>query len=207
MMAIHFDNSDKVLTEMLRRLIRSDLGQDLKHSADDRRHYNRKTTPDSDTDKQAAQEDYRNYIDSELGEFRRGLLEPSKRSCRASLRALGRLSHSWQDFFAHAIRKDGKGGREHNSPSGAEGWIAWSAGIRGDPGATEQFWPSSYSALGGGEHPGIGGGEPLVQGGDEWYARYWAAETYVRGRYSEFVPLWLIRCKCFWSRQDGQETP
>jgi len=120
--------------------------------------------------------------------------------CEAALKALGRLSHSWQDFYAHAIRSDGTGGNE-NSP--APGWVAWTyvdpatgkpAPVTGSPEDTSDFNPSSYGNFDS-EHPKYK--EPLIKDGAEYKARYDAAQAYTQSQFQQMIPQWWAKCGCW----------
>jgi hypothetical protein len=171
--------------------------QDVLNAFSLRRHYNRSLSASSIPEKRAADTAYQTYLDLENVNYAVALANPSSSSCRAALIALGRLTHSWQDFFAHAIRRDGLGGFEPGSPSHAQGWVAWSAGVTGDPGRGDRgnFWPSSYSIFGGGEHPPFA--EPIVHGGSEYISRITQAKTYAREQFDKLLPTWFEKCKCF----------
>lgn len=95
---------------------------------------------------------YKGYIDHETAQFHRQLKAGSV-DCNGALWAQGRRDHSLQDFFMHAIRRDGGGG---NEKSHFPGWTAWSVGVTGDLDNRDNFWPSSYHGIGKsphGEHP------------------------------------------------------
>lgn len=168
-------------------------GQDLFHLLDNHRHYNRNKREDRDNADQA----YADYLTQENRGFVNDLAE---HKCKKALKALGRLSHSWQDFFAHAIRRDGQGGREN---SRSPGWEAWSVGVTGTPDQRGSFAPSSFSFFGGGEHPTLT--EPLKKGkrnavggydGREYNARKEAAKAYTTGQFNTYLGQWLSQCKC-----------
>jgi hypothetical protein len=152
------------------------------------RHYNRNT---SETGIQGDQR-FQNYIDYEEKLLSENLKKPSTPHCRRALWSIGRLSHSWQDFFMHAIRRDGRGGRENSS---CPGWTAWSNGVNGDPSNRANFWPSSFSMPNGGEHPGWGK-EPLVDCSPEYDARYAAAQDYTTARIRILLQQWVSSCNC-----------
>jgi hypothetical protein len=176
----------------LRTLTRANRRQDWLYFLDLKRHYNRGAFADDTPDKVNADLAYQVYLTRERANFVVALsATPSGSTCRRALQALGRMSHSWQDFYAHAIRRDGLGGRESNSPSSAGGWLAWTEGVTGSPESRGNFWPSSYP----GEHPLFG--EPLVGDGPEYLARFQAAEDYVRHQFVEYLPRWMERCRCY----------
>jgi len=150
--------------------------------------------------------EYRLYVFKTVYDFEHKLRGHHPK-CPESLTDLGMVSHSWQDFYAHAIRRDGLGGRE-SSP--APGWVAWTAlppipPRTGDPRNRANFWPSSYP----GEHPGPSvvrplGTEPLTYGSAEYNARFREAEAFTRQRYSRHLPLWWKKCAC-WCNQLGSQ--
>ena len=172
----------------------ANIGQDIFGFFALRRHYNRSLSADTEREKGVANSLYEKYLLDEQYDFAMTLVNPTRVNCLNALRTLGRMTHSWQDFYAHAIRRDGLGGKESGSLSPAEGWLAWTRGERGSPGDRGKFWPSSYSLFGGGEHPPHD--EPLVENGAEDIARSKAASEYVRDQYINYIPLWLKRCSC-----------
>jgi hypothetical protein len=184
---------------MRKTLVHANVWQDIWGNFDLKRHYNRRISDEADSRKEAADRDYEAYLLQQEIRFRVSLsFSPAGIGCWRSLRALGRLMHSWQDFYAHGIRRDGGGGPETGSPSTAEGWLAWTKGVTGAPYPAplrSAFWPSSYSLLGGGEHPPTQ--EPIVHGGAEYLARYNAALDYSRQQLEGHLPIWLERCRCF----------
>ncbi|NLH74601.1 MAG: RHS repeat-associated core domain-containing protein, partial [Verrucomicrobia bacterium] len=154
---------------------------------DNYRHYNRDTTQTGVVGDTA----YGNYLASEQAEFATKLQNPTKANCKAALQALGRLSHSWQDFFIHSIRRDGLGGKENSS---FPGWTAWSVGVTGNPSSRGNFFPSSYSVTGGGEHPPTD--EPVLPSSAEWQPRFNGALTYTTQEFMGTLFQWLNGCRC-----------
>jgi RHS repeat-associated protein len=189
--------SAQCLNNVQATILRENVGQDLYEYDDLRRHYNRAVVPNEDGGtKRKADQAYEDYVRAEYGiwfEMKEG---PTAENCQKALEALGRISHSHEDFFAHAIRRDGQGGTEAGSPSYATGWIAWTAvpAVVGDPYHRGRFWPSSYSITGGGEHPPLS--EPLVHGGPEYTARFRAARQFEFDVFKTILPIWFSNCKC-----------
>ncbi|HZZ81221.1 MAG TPA: RHS repeat-associated core domain-containing protein, partial [Gemmataceae bacterium] len=133
---------------VLNTIVDANLSQDLRHASDFRRHYNRKYYSDEwnlEKDPNAValrrqrglemDAEYELYLASEVDRVNLGF------SLQSRLEALGRLSHSWQDFFAHAIRLDMGGKTVPNSP-----WNLLNA-RRGRPGSENSYWPgfNAYS--------------------------------------------------------------
>jgi hypothetical protein len=176
---------------MVAKLIKSNLFQDqgIMGGAggfyDNKRHYNRAVG----SNKSTADTDYGAYLVFEQTTFAE-CLWAKEPQCEYALLAEGRLSHTYQDFFAHAIRRDGKGGKEN---SDYPGWVAWTdtPSVTGTPTSRGNFWPSSYP----GEHPRLS--EPLISGGAEHKARYASAQSYSTGRFSSSLKIWLQRCGCW----------
>ncbi len=161
-------------------LLAENLGQDLVRLGAYERHYNRKVgSPGAQ-----GNTDYANYLDQEQRTFNSNLQNPNKSKCKLALKVLGRMSHSWQDFFAYAIQIDDKS------------WVAWSAGVTGTPDDTGSFFPSSYSfnPLGGSEHPPYS--EPIQPGNVEYRARYDAAQSYTTAKFGQMLPVWPSKCEC-----------
>ena len=147
-----------------------------------RRHYNREVGESGEL----ADAEYGTYLGILGREYEDNLSgKPTKKKCKKAMVALGRLSHTEQDFFMHAIRADLGGG-----------WNAWSVGIIGDPDHRDPFWPSSWGI--GGEHP-TNGHEPVEEDTNpaEYKARYDAARDYGAGEFKDKLPDWLSKCRCF----------
>jgi RHS repeat-associated protein len=154
---------------------------------DNRRHYNR------DVSQTGAEGEagYHTYLREETMRFVGGTIEHTTPTCRRALWSLGRIMHSWQDFYMHAIRRDGQGGREN---SNFPGWTAWSVGIIGNPDVNHALYPSSFDIRGGGEHPV--GAEPVLPSSPEFSARYGAALTYTSPKVAHLLRVWMRECRC-----------
>jgi hypothetical protein len=165
----------------------ADADQDVSHLDENSRHYN----SDRGQNKGDAELLYMNYTQGELARFNSAV---HRKRCFEALESLGLLSHSWQDFFAHAIRRDGRGGRENST---VPGWTAFSVGVMGTPEAVQNFWPSSYyGALSRdvGEHPRWE--EPVDHGSAEGEARQREALIYVASKYESLLTKWIEECNC-----------
>ena len=206
--AVELETTPRCLQRMLKVLVKANVGQDNigpdGPSFKSERHYNRSVQPQGNVGQkryaefgQAADDEYGKYLRYEQDhEWNPGLEAGGKKGCRQALKALGRLSHSWQDFFMHAIRRDGQGGKEN---SYWPGWTAFSQGKTGTPDARGEFYPSSFSALASGkksgEHPGWFR-EPISFSSPEWSPRYQGAREYTTTRFMTMLPEWLARCRC-----------
>jgi hypothetical protein len=88
------------------------------------------------------------------------------------------LSHSWQDFFGHAIHS-------------INGFVDPAVGSPDNPGDS---WPSSYHNMSlfsqNGEH------RNLVEPSSADSQRYQQAIDYVERRFTAALPAWLMGCKC-----------
>ena len=180
------DNSGANLrpASYLNNALASVFDQDYKHLAENRRHYNRDPKANETTaDKENADILYVDYVEGERARFNSAL---HRNRCVEALESLGLLSHSWQDFYAHAIRRDGLGGYEN---SGFPGWTAFSEGIRGTPEQRDRFWPSSYV----GEHPKLA--EPVYTNSREGQARQVEAILFVARKYDSMLAKWFAKCK------------
>jgi len=133
---------------------------------------------------------YSAYLVEELGNFNKklGSASPSLQDCKDALESLGRLTHSWQDYYAHAlILMNGNADK-----------ILWTrdAPIIGSPdrpgGSGGQIVPSSWnSVLNPGEHTWS------EVGGAEGDARKAATRYFVAKKYKVLVPQWFLKCKCY----------
>lgn len=141
---------------------------------------------------------YTTYLRSELKTHNDSIAadNPTKDDCIKSLEALGRVTHSWQDYYAHAVLMNGKAGP------------AWSATpqITGSPdNLNPQLKPSSWGGVvmaanpwGADEH---GASEPASRDGQTGEKlRYNDANTYVTGRLQALYPPWEKKCACYFKK-------
>ena len=163
-----------------------DANQDFQHFSDLKRHFNRAPADN----RQQLDIAYADYVQLELGTFQILL---ARGQCEAALERLGLITHSWQDFFAHAIRRDGKGGKEN---SDFPGWTAFSVGIVGTPENRTLFWPSSYSMslMDEAEHPPFE--EPVKEESAEGQARQRESLVYVSKQFTNYLLYWIQHCQC-----------
>jgi len=171
--------SEKCKSEMLKKIMDANAGQDSKNFFDYPLHYNRHMG-DSQKDADA---DYQDHIQTELS-----AAIPSgsgKRSCTKALETLGRLDHILQDYFMHAIGDDGS-------------WNVWSNGYNPDPYNRSGTHPSSYE-IGGynTEHPNGTKGEPVDLNSAEGQARLAAARAFMAKHYDSFLGKWMEICSCW----------
>lgn len=118
--------------------------------------------------------------------------EPTKEDCKKALEKLGNLSHSWQDYYAHAVRK--------SSPYGGDpGKISGTPDSQGSP-----MKPSSWGHLGidvwnndFGEH---GRNEPASRRKDKGKEREKQAIEFVAGKYEEIMKKWAEKCSCHYNK-------
>jgi hypothetical protein len=99
---------------------------------------------------------------------------------------LGRISHAWQDFYAHAVAATGP-----LLP-------VWGAGLNpGDPDVPGvDIKPPSFYWPSGGEH-GLNG-EPAEKDGTTGEAsRKMDSIYFVTGKYATYLPIWDNACRCF----------
>jgi hypothetical protein len=150
------------------------------YASDLKQHYNRGIAEFSDV----ARDAYVSHVQSVVAEYSK-LLEgkPDRAKCSEALQRLGRVSHSWQDYYAHAIGL--------NSPY-------W-----GDPGPIEgspdspsaNLKPASWGGYNNwGEH---GPSEPASREADMGLNRYVKAESFVTGKYPKMLQAWLAKCRCY----------
>jgi len=158
--------------------------------------------PLNDPQRSDTKRDYLKYLQEETLKFNDLLASPSKSKCKRALRSLGLLTHSFQDFYSHGIRKDGGGATTPtggSSGSDFPGWSAFSEGVTGSPDNMNIFVPCTFnwlSVVGGGdlEHPSSG--EPIV--GPEYWSRYYAAISYTASKLPNRMTRWWDACRC-WS--------
>ncbi len=158
-------------------LVDANEGQDKGAAANEMfRHFNRKyikgeTPQEVAQGRASARREYAGYT---MGEEMSFYFIPD---CWERLKTLGRVSHSWQDYYAHGI---------HTS----RGFVD---PIGGSPRSFGEFWPSSYNAWNAwesGEHPNRT--EPVEVSS----RRYQQAEAYTALRFRTMLENWLASCKC-----------
>ena len=153
------------------------------------RHYNRRYVARENAavtlrNRTAADQRYATLLDTELNAF---FTQLANGHCLSALRSLGALSHSWQDYYAHAI---------HQSTGFADAAISGSPDSGGGP-----YWPSSYSGFWiasiPAEHPASRTGrEPFNEGTAVWQARWNAAIQFVQDKYFNYLGMWVAECSC-----------
>jgi len=172
-------------------LVKANLSQDQGPAFNEnKRHYNR------DLKQAVAQGNaaYTAYLAEELAKFKAllakvespCLTKEGQQSCEEALSALGRLSHSWEDYFAHAVLVGGNAGP------------AWAASpqIKGSPDdLNPQLIPSTWgSVIRSGEH---GWSEPADRdnpGGRQ--KRYDDARDFVAAKFGKYAVDWYFKCRC-----------
>ncbi len=159
---------------------------------DSRRHYTR----DVGVGVATAKAQYAAYLASEMSIWNAGLSAASNASssssrraaCREALDAMGRLSHSWQDYYAHAVLV--------KTSKPAPAWTA-EPQIKGTPyNNNANLKPASYSLRPWmrPEHPSFW--EPLDNGSSEQLLRLRDAEDFATKMYTQYLPQWYSICEC-----------
>jgi len=152
-----------------------------------------------DEDAESAKRNYKGLIDRQLNGSA-GFYDfiskdkANADNCKTSLEILGKISHAWQDYYAHAIRKETQPGviTYYNSEPGAIegspdnigtsivpskfGYFGW------------DFWNTNLS-----EH---GMTEPGFRAPDT-STRLSLAQDFVTQKYSFHLTKWWEACKCF----------
>jgi len=159
----------------------ANIAVDSGASANDlRRHYNRGLSENI----AFARQRYSEWLRLRQTSFNNLLEHPSKSACELALKAIGELTHSWEDYYAHAIGV--------NSP------------FRGNPGPIEgnpdapstNLKPSSWGGyFDWGEH---GNSEPAWREADRGADRATKASDFVAGKFRSEMPRWWRACHCFY---------
>ena len=127
-------------------------------------------------------EKYGRYIQSEVERFRREL---KTGECHKALQALGRVSHSWQDYFAHSVHA-----------YSAYNWYVWMSGYKGNPDSGQRdlwtAWPVAWPLSIRGHKWNR---EPADEFNRETGIRYDEAMKHTRAKFADFIPKWLKRCR------------
>jgi RHS repeat-associated protein len=178
-------------------LIAQNLSQDRGAAFEElSRHFNRKVTGESKKSDEAinAKNDYTNYLNSEIESllFQLDRVDPNSSinfsaGCSLALASLGRLAHSWQDYYAHSVALFP--GKNNHS------WKLWTAepSISGSPDdMNPRISPSSWKhwLWNRGEHGAL---EPY---GLEGQKRRDAAETFVADKLKSYLAYWAYKCSC-----------
>jgi RHS repeat-associated protein len=153
-----------------------------------RRHYNRPPNQ-SAADADAA---YTGYLNQEKELFWAQLkpithpcdTDTKRQACREAIKTLGRLMHSWQDYFAHAVQKNG-------DPN------AWSLNITGTPDQLNpQLKASSWDWTTGEHGPTEPASRDAPYTGMGGRLRFEAARDFVASKLTDYIRPWLAKCKC-----------
>ena len=119
--------------------------------------------------------------------------------CQDELRRLGRLSHAWQDYYAHAVALSYNGGTVTGPDSTVGSINPASAPYNPDP----QMKPSSYDDSTGGEHGKLKFGVNLTTGmyepGNRAPDRTWRRDmsvTFTSQRFQAMMQFWYDHCAC-----------
>ena len=132
---------------------------------------------------------YQHNLKARMQGFDNNVNQPSRESCEAALRNLGEWTHSHEDFYGHAIPIANAGGK---APAAFD---AWSKGpVNATPTNRTGFWPSTWDALLGGEHPGMGK-EPL--GKAEHDLRKKASTSQLTSELAPLLQKWAQTCGCW----------
>jgi RHS repeat-associated protein len=191
---------DKCREHMLDKLIEANKSQDSNAAffSELYRHYNRELRPEESAD--AANASYTGYISREtkdftslMGTITGGCRNPVDSAvCTQGLRILGRLSHTWQDYYAHAVLRGG--------PNDGQAGPAWSANppITGTPDelGTALKASSWHSFTDPGEH-GRPPSEPAYRDGSNGSElRKNDARAFVTTKFEQYLGTWLPKCQC-----------
>jgi len=174
-------------------IVSANKKQDSGDAANDlRRHYNRLTSASTFSAKMAVDQAFADYLTAEeslvIRHLTFGAAAPDAWiHADTALQAAGRVLHGYQDFYFHAIRRDGAGGWAFNLRSGFKAWTG-SPRQTGNPRNRGNFFPCSWTSIWNpGEH---GLGEPVGTGTNEKDARWAAAKEYCQVTLQWFIPAW-----------------
>jgi hypothetical protein len=169
---------------------------------DNRRHFNRNIDKPMGSRAEEFRRAYSAYISDETKRFNEALsLEPAQYGkadidqCEKALESIGRLMHSWQDYYAHAlIHVKGKG----NKITADRTLWTRKPPIRGSPdnpaGGSGQIIPSSWNSW---MDPGEHGWSEIS--GAEGNAREEDARNYGAQKLAAMVPTWASSCRCWFT--------
>jgi RHS repeat-associated protein len=146
---------------------------------------------------------FNNYLVFENRQFENALVhrQPTQVECEDALKSLGHLTHSWQDYYAHALTITGPATYNRAGISSLKtSKILWTGSpqITGSPdnpaGTGGAISPSSFSLSSfGGEH---GINEVDEDYPAEGSARKADAIAFVATKYRPMLSSWAIKCLC-----------
>jgi RHS repeat-associated protein len=114
-------------------------------------------------------------------------LQDDPPDCQKALQALGRLLHSWEDFFAHACRANMS--CDHKNE---RAWLLWST--KDPTAATPDSSTDVQPAMWFGQHLFA---EPTGRWPEEYAARLKAAKAYDRKEFGPVFDQWWEKCGCW----------
>jgi len=188
-----FKKRPKCARIVLGILMRSNVGQDAGslpggNSMDPGEQFDRHYCMKVGQTKAEADAAYLKYTSGEMSTFFRELsARPiTAGNCQRSLEALGRVTHSWQDYYAHAVRL----GTPLLPVWGPGGVPRGQRGNPDNPGSGVK--PPTFTWLFGGEH---GSTEPATR--DDRWSRINDSIVFVARKWNPLIPLWYANCKCW----------
>jgi len=142
-----------------------------------KQHYNRGI----DANIGSAREAYSQHLTDLESEFHDKIKDhPTKDECNDALKLLGQLTHSWEDFYAHAIASEGD--------DGDPGELTGNPDSPGD--AVPSSWGGNFNL---GEH---GIKEPAWRRPDGGKERRSQSTSFVEHKIDAFMGEWWNKCQC-----------
>ena len=173
----------KILNMIIAGNTATDKGEDFN---DLKLHYNRALDENVDNARKAFSKALKDNTDA----FNKKIEspQPTKKDCEEALQILGRLTHMWEDYYAHAIGNDSP----HRGDPGP---------IKGDPDSpSTELKPSSWGGMlsDWGEH---GSSDPAKREKDGGKDRMEKATDFVSGKLGSMMPGWWDKCKCYYEKK------
>ncbi len=190
----------KIISTIQELLIKFNIQVDQEYLDKNYWHFNR----DLNEKSISAKNKYSGNLKAVLKLFNKAINKKNDSGCVDSLKNLGNLSHAWQDYYAHAIRRsDGSGfSVEILLPIVGVKWApANENSVSGNPNNISAYIiPSSFGELPKykvgmydlGEH---GPTEPSSRAPDT-AARRSKAINFTKSQFSELINKWYEKCKC-----------
>ena len=188
----------KVLAKMKDILVKGNLSVDSgTYFSNNYWHFNR--NPDDSVAEGRRQ--YSNIVYDNYYSFYLNLNNPPNDDtvCLAELERLGRLSHAWQDYYAHAVKITYMGGRAGDTEPAVGGIATSSDPYNLDP----NMKPSSYDESTGGEHGkvqfGVNVRNGMYEPGNRAPDRNWrrtTSVTFTASQFEEMIQYWYDNCSC-----------
>ncbi len=156
------------------------------------RHYTY-TGEESQRNAESVLESYKAYLIEEKTRFIQALSKANESNCAKALKSLGRLSHSWQDYYGHGVQLDKSLSVEERRD------ITAYVNRLGSPENIGVLYPASwsYNPKANTEHPPLFKGEPFDPESPGFNDRWNASVSFVETKFKKMLPDYWDACVCY----------